>query len=83
LDKGELKRGKSFWKVKIPQSCTWSWRKILKLRDTARKFIKFKVGGIERIFHLWLDWWHLDGVLSERYGHRVVYDVHSKVVEAR
>jgi hypothetical protein len=53
------------------------------LRDTARKFIKFKVGGIERIFHLWLDWWHLDGVLSERYGHRVVYDVHSKVVEAR
>ena len=32
------------WVVKIAQDSTWGWRKILKLREEARTFIKFEVG---------------------------------------
>ena len=28
----ELLKGRSFWTVKVPQSCSWGWRKLLKLR---------------------------------------------------
>jgi hypothetical protein len=31
---------------------------------------------------LWFDAWHPDGVLYEKYGHRVIYDAHNKL-EAR
>jgi hypothetical protein len=47
--------------------------RILKLREVAKRFLKFKVGDGSRIF-LWLDDWHLDGCLLDKYGHRVVYD---------
>jgi hypothetical protein len=38
--RGNLLKRKSFWSVGIPQSCSWSWRKILKLRDVAKRFLK-------------------------------------------
>jgi hypothetical protein len=41
---GNLLKGRNFWQEKVPQNCTWSWRKILELRDIARNFIKYKVG---------------------------------------
>jgi hypothetical protein len=28
-------KGRSFWQVSIPQNCTWSRRKLLKVRDDA------------------------------------------------
>lgn len=73
-----LLKGKSFWEVKVPQVCSWSWRKILKLRDIARNFIQFKVGDGSGIF-MWLVWWHPNGVLYEKFGQRIVYDAGSKV----
>jgi hypothetical protein len=48
-------RGKSFWQVPIPQTCSWSWRKI------------FKIGTGSRIF-MWYDSWHPAGCLIEKYG---------------
>jgi hypothetical protein len=39
-------RSKSFWSVNIPQNCSWSWRKILKLRDKARRFLRLVKGKI-------------------------------------
>jgi hypothetical protein len=33
-----LSKRKSFWSIGIPQSCFLSWRKILKLRDVAKRF---------------------------------------------
>jgi hypothetical protein len=72
-----LKR-RSFWSVGIPQSCSWSWRKILKLRDVAKRFLKFEVGSGEDI-HMWLGSWHPIGILLETYGQRVVYDAHSSM----
>ena len=74
-------KGKSFWQVSIPHICTWSWRKLLKLRDEAKHFLSFDVGNGKNIY-LWFDAQHSDGVLYEKYGHRVIYDTHSKV-EAR
>jgi len=38
-------KGKSFWMVPIPASCSWSLKKILKLRDITKSFIWFKVGN--------------------------------------
>jgi hypothetical protein len=50
-------RGKSFWQISNPKVCSWSWKKLLKLRDIAKKFIRFKIGDGNRTF-LWLDNWH-------------------------
>ncbi|XP_059435384.1 uncharacterized protein LOC132168417 [Corylus avellana] len=72
-----LKR-KSFWSVGISQNCSWSWRKILKLRDIAKRFLKFEVGNGDNI-HMWLDLWHPAGILIEQYGFRVVYDAQSNI----
>jgi hypothetical protein len=72
---------RSFWNVNIPQNCSWCWRKLLKLRDIAKKFLRFEVGDGKNI-HLWMDFWHPDGILLEKYGFRAVYDAQSSV-EAR
>jgi hypothetical protein len=37
--KKNLLKGKSFWQVSIPHICTWSRRKLLKLRDEAKHFL--------------------------------------------
>lgn len=73
-----LLKGKSFWLVKVPQMCSWSWKKLLKLRDIAKNFLHFNVGD-GRGIHLWLDRWHQDGILYDRYSYRIVYDAGSKV----
>jgi hypothetical protein len=66
-------KGRSLWQVPVPQSCSWSWKKLLKLREVAKTFIQFQVGDGSSIF-LWHDHWHLAGYLLERYGYRVIYD---------
>jgi hypothetical protein len=48
-------------------------KKILKLRDIAKKFIRFTVGDGSKIF-LWFDHWHPSGYLVDTFGYRVVYD---------
>jgi hypothetical protein len=53
--KENLLKGQSFFQINIPQNCTWSRRKILKLRDTAKNSIKYVVGDGNTI-HVWLDW---------------------------
>lgn len=64
-------KGRSFWQIPIPQSCSWSWKQILKLREVAKRFLKFKVGDGNRLF-LWLDDWHPDGCLLDKYGCKTV-----------
>jgi hypothetical protein len=65
----------------VSHSPALSWRKILKLRDVAKRFLKFEVGNGENI-QMWLDSWHPSGILLETFGQRVVYDAHS-IVEAK
>jgi hypothetical protein len=71
-------RGRSFWQIPIPQSCSWCWKQLLKLRNLAKRFLSFKVGDGRNIF-LWLDVWHPDGCLLDSYGPRVIYDAGSSL----
>jgi hypothetical protein len=66
-------KGKSFWQIPIPQKCSWSWKKIMKLRPLAHPFLSFKVGNGDNIF-LWYDTWHPAGCLIEKFGHRTIHD---------
>lgn len=73
-----LLKGRSFWNVSIPQNCSWSWRKLLRLRGLARGFLKFEVGDGTNI-HMWLDNWHPCGPLLEIYGFRIIYESQSRI----
>ncbi|KAL8107498.1 hypothetical protein AgCh_024056 [Apium graveolens] len=47
----------SIWLVTMPNDCSWIWRQILQLRDSARRFISFDIGNGANTF-LWMDpWW--------------------------
>lgn len=50
----------------------------MKLRELARNFIQFNVGNGFNI-HPQLDHWHPDGILYDKFDHRVVYDVGSSL----
>lgn len=50
----------------------------MKLREIAKKFLRFKVGDGTSIY-LWLDWWHPDNILYDKYGYRVIYDSRSSM----
>ena len=51
-----LLRQGSIWNAKIPSRCSWSWWKILQLRDRVRPFIRHRVcNGVEAF--LWHDFW--------------------------
>ena len=76
--KDNLLKMKIFWSVSIPQNYSWSWRKILKLGDIAKRIFKFEVSNGKNIF-LWLDSLHPSRILFEVFGRRVVDDAHSNV----
>jgi len=78
LGKSKLIKDRCFWQLKVPQYCSWCWRKILKLREIAKKFLRFKVGDGTSIY-LWLDCWHPDNILYDKYGYRVIYDSRSSM----
>jgi hypothetical protein len=63
--KENLLKRKSFWSVSIPQNCSWSWRKILKLREIAKRILKFEVSNGENIYIYF--GWILD-ILMEFFG---------------
>jgi len=73
-----LLKGRSFWQVSIPHNCSWSWRKLLKLRSIAKQFLSFKVGDDRKIF-LWYDVRHPEGCLFDKYGYRMIYDAGSAI----
>jgi hypothetical protein len=64
---------RSFWQIPVPKSCSWSWKKLMHLREGAKKLLSFKVGSGHNI-SLWFDAWHPDGRLIDIYGFRAVYD---------
>jgi hypothetical protein len=71
-------KGRSFWHIPIPSSCSWCWKKSLKLRVVAKQLIRFSIGKESRVF-LWWDSWHPDGCLLAKYGHRAMYDAGSNM----
>jgi hypothetical protein len=73
-----LLKGRSFWNVKLPQDCSWNWKKLLRIRNRARGFLKFEVGDGHGI-HLWHDDWHPCGPLLDGFDFRVIYDSQSSI----
>ena len=63
----------SFWCAKVPAICSWSWRKLLQLRDRIRPLIKHKVCNGVGTF-LWHDCWNPVSPLLPCYGERIIYD---------
>lgn len=49
-------RDKGFWTMNIPAKCSWTWKKILQLRNLALRFISYSPGEQSR-FLLWHDPW--------------------------
>ena len=67
-----LKQG-SVWNARIPSRCSWSWRKILQLRDRVRPYIRHKVCNGGGTF-LWHDFWNPLGPILPLFGERILYD---------
>ncbi|XP_043687599.1 uncharacterized protein LOC122638815 [Telopea speciosissima] len=66
----------SIWTVKIPQNCSWVWRKVLKYRHLVEPNIHHVIGS-GHLTRLWLDNWHPRGVLIKQFGDRIRYDAGS------
>ena len=64
---------RSFWDLHIPNACSWTWRKILKLRDLFRPLIKSIIGDGADTW-LWFDNWTPLGPIHLSFGDRVIYD---------
>ncbi|XP_062143871.1 uncharacterized protein LOC133851454 [Alnus glutinosa] len=61
-----------------PQSLFLELQKLLNLKETAKKFISFKVGEGTSL-SLWFDLWHPAGRLLDTYVFRIVYDIGSSL----
>lgn len=66
-------KGQCLWTCRLPNDASWTWLKIMKLRDSFHNCIRHKIGSGDSIF-TWFDYWHSDGPLVKKYGLRIVYD---------
>lgn len=65
-----LLKKKCFWEIKVTtQVGSWMWRKLLRLRDIAKKFCRRDVGNGRHI-SFWFDNWTTKGILIEELGER-------------
>ena len=69
-------KGRSLWGVDCAYNASWTWRKLLKLRNIAIKCIKYKVGNGRNVF-VWYDNWHDLDPLKLKFGQRLLYDAAS------
>ena len=68
-----LIREHSFWDLPIPSNCSWTWRKLLGMRDRIRPFIYHNIGdGTDTM--LWFDNWLPMGPILSNFEERVIYD---------
>jgi len=73
--KMHLIRGGSFWAVRETSSSgSWIWRKLLKYRETAKRFHKVEVRNGEKT-SFWYDSWCSLGCLYDKLGDRGCIDM--------
>ena len=70
-----LKR-KHFWSMAIPDDCSWVWRNILKLRNSAMPFISYTIGNGKNI-NFWLDPWWQGKCLANSAAMDIILEVNS------
>ncbi|GAV82521.1 hypothetical protein CFOL_v3_25972 [Cephalotus follicularis] len=68
-----LIKNRNFWTVNITNQHSWSWRKILQLRDSLAERLVFNISDGGAI-SLWMDPWFRGHSIISEYGNRVVYD---------
>ena len=61
------------WEVNTPNSASWTWRKLLKLRPLFCPLIKWSIGDGSDI-SLWFDNWLRMGPIQAAMGDRIIYD---------
>ena len=54
--KENVLKDKPFWAIFAPQDSSWTWHKILSLRDKFKNCIKYLIGNGQLVF-LWYDFW--------------------------
>ncbi|KAJ0955627.1 putative reverse transcriptase zinc-binding domain-containing protein [Helianthus annuus] len=64
-------KGKSFWMVRVPTNCCWSWRKILQLRPIIRNYIWTSLGDGSST-SAWYDTWSALGPLGNFLSPRTI-----------
>ena len=67
-----LFRDHSFWDIPIPKSCSWTWRKILKLQPLIRPLIQHIIGDGADTW-LWVDEWLPQGPIIQVFDERTVH----------
>ena len=71
--KANLLKGRSLWDIKVPQDCSWTWRKVLSLRHKYRPYIKMGIGNGSEV-SLWFDHWLPTGPLHSVFGEGPITD---------
>lgn len=56
-------KGRNFWSIKVAWDTSWSWQKILSIRELIQPYIKTYIGDGKEV-SLWFDWWHSIGSLD-------------------
>lgn len=59
-----LPHGSSIWKMKAPQDCSYSWRKLLKIREKVCPLIQIQIGD-GRQTSLFYDKWLDEGAIAQ------------------
>ncbi|GAV66485.1 LOW QUALITY PROTEIN: zf-RVT domain-containing protein, partial [Cephalotus follicularis] len=67
------KAGQSFWILSLRCSPSWTWRKILGLKELMMKLVSYRVGEGGKI-SLWKDPWLNHKPLISVYGHIILYN---------
>ena len=64
---------KCLWTYKVQPNASWTWLKIMKMREWVQPLIRYRVGNGRDIF-IWHDSWHKEGLLVKKFGRRIIYD---------
>ena len=64
-------KGRSFWSVGTPATCSWIWKKLLKLRPLVRDHFRWEVNDGLSI-SLWSDYWLPTGPMDSIYSAREI-----------
>lgn len=67
-----LLKMRSFLLVKPNSSSSWSWKKLLKLRNLIKPMTRFVLGKGDKIL-FWIDQWHPKGPLLSVYSQRTLF----------
>lgn len=71
--RANLLRGRSFWDIPIPRICSWTWRKILRMRNEVRPYFRTSIGNGHSTF-LWFDYWLPIGPIHPLLGNGMILD---------